>query len=241
MGKVVISQPFFFPWIGHFQLLSLADEFVVYDDVQFARGFINRVKIASDNGPRWLTVPLQKFRQEDLISQIEVSSSENWIEKHLNLLRNSYRNSPYLKDIVYLYQQATSHSGQCLGDVAFASVKAVSEYLEIDLNSKTLYSSRIGVEGKGSGRILAICAALGANTYISGHGGARYLQHEDFELHGIDVRYIDYSVVQYPQPGQGFVSHLSVLDVIANLGPATKQMLDSNLLHWRDFLGVDGG
>ena len=41
--KVAIMQPYFFPYIGYFQLVAAVNKFVIYDDVNFIkRGWINR-------------------------------------------------------------------------------------------------------------------------------------------------------------------------------------------------------
>ena len=46
MTTVVISQPMFFPWVGMFEQIALADVYVHYDDVQFSKGsFTNRVQL----------------------------------------------------------------------------------------------------------------------------------------------------------------------------------------------------
>ena len=44
--KIVIMQPYFFPYIGYFQLMNIADEFVIYDNIEFTKkGWINRNRI----------------------------------------------------------------------------------------------------------------------------------------------------------------------------------------------------
>ncbi len=40
--KVGIMQPYFFPYIGYWQLIHATDTFVLFDDVQYIRhGWIN--------------------------------------------------------------------------------------------------------------------------------------------------------------------------------------------------------
>jgi len=34
--KIAIMQPYFFPYIGYFQLINAADEFVIYDNIEFS-------------------------------------------------------------------------------------------------------------------------------------------------------------------------------------------------------------
>ena len=44
--KLGIMQPYFFPYIGYFQLMKHVDQWVVFDDIQFIdKGWINRNRI----------------------------------------------------------------------------------------------------------------------------------------------------------------------------------------------------
>jgi hypothetical protein len=41
--KLAIMQPYFFPYLGYFQLIASVDKFVFYDDVNWImKGWINR-------------------------------------------------------------------------------------------------------------------------------------------------------------------------------------------------------
>ncbi len=41
--KIAIMQPYFFPYIGYWQLINTVDEFIIFDDVNYIkRGWINR-------------------------------------------------------------------------------------------------------------------------------------------------------------------------------------------------------
>ena len=48
--KVAIMQPYFFPYIGYFQLINAVDIFVIYDDVNFIKqSWITRNRILLKN------------------------------------------------------------------------------------------------------------------------------------------------------------------------------------------------
>ena len=43
MLKIGIMQPYFYPYIGYWQLMNMVDEYVIYDDVNYIkRGWIKR-------------------------------------------------------------------------------------------------------------------------------------------------------------------------------------------------------
>ena len=61
MGKtVVITQSNYIPWRGYFDLMNMADEFVLFDDMEFTRrDWRNRNKIKTKDGVKWLTIPVK--------------------------------------------------------------------------------------------------------------------------------------------------------------------------------------
>ena len=56
-----IMQPYFFPYIGYFQLINSVDKFIVYDNIQFTKkGWINRNRILQNGKDEYITIPLKK-------------------------------------------------------------------------------------------------------------------------------------------------------------------------------------
>ena len=59
--NIGIMQPYFFPYIGYFQLIKAVDKFVVYDNIQFTKkGWINRNRYLYNGGDKTFTIPLKK-------------------------------------------------------------------------------------------------------------------------------------------------------------------------------------
>ena len=56
-----IMQPYFFPYLGYWQLINAVDEFVVYDNIQYTKkGWINRNRFLQNGSACVFTVPLVK-------------------------------------------------------------------------------------------------------------------------------------------------------------------------------------
>ena len=91
MSCVVISQSMYFPWVGLLEQVRLADSFVHYDDVQFDRGFYNRVQVKTEQGSRWITLPLSNHRRGQKIDEIVVDDNMNWRKRHRDVLLQAYR------------------------------------------------------------------------------------------------------------------------------------------------------
>ena len=69
--KVAIMQPYFFPYIGYFQMIDAVDVFVLYDDVNYIkRGWVNRNNILVNGEKKYINVNLLSVSQNKLINEI---------------------------------------------------------------------------------------------------------------------------------------------------------------------------
>ena len=225
----------FFPWVGMFEQIRLANIYVHYSDVQYSKGsFVNRVQIKTPMGIRWLTVPLQRFILGQRIEQIRIAKSD-WRSKHLELLKQSYRQAPYLNDLLNLVEQVYSQNYVTTDELSRASLDAVCHYYKLNPGCRFLNARDLAINGKGSQRVLDIVQALGGTVYITGHGAKNYLDHARFEAAGVRVEYMNYQCKPYPQLHGAFTPYVSILDLIANMGQAGRECICSDTLYWRDF------
>ncbi len=78
---VAIMQPYFFPYIGYFQLINSVDIFVIFDDVNYLKkSYINRNIILIGGEKTKITLELVGASQNKLINKIEVGSNRNKLE-----------------------------------------------------------------------------------------------------------------------------------------------------------------
>lgn len=234
--KVVISQPMYFPWPGMLEQIHLADRFVFYSDVQFARGFYNRVKVKTNAGCVWMTVPLAEQHRGQLISEVKVDYRKNWQSDHLNLLKESFRKSPFAEDAIALCEHVWSARHLTLGELAKSSMQVLSDYFDLTASTHFCDSAQTGISGKSTQRLIDLAGSFNAKTYITGHGAAKYMNHEDFEKAGIDVVYMKYQCRPYPQPWGAFTPFVTSLDLVANAGKSGRELLCSGYISWRQFL-----
>lgn len=234
MTTVVISQPQLFPWQGFFELVGSADIYVHLDDAQFSKGsFTNRIQIKHPNGIKWMTVPLKGKGQFQAINQLEPAGIE-WKRQHRELVHQSLSRAPYLNLALSLFDRV--YDREPLGDLLIASIEVPALALSLSKPSKWLKSSLLGIAGSSWERVLAIVKAVGGTRYVTAHGAADYLQHEVFESQGIVVEYADYSESVYPQLYGSFTPYVSILDLIANLGPQAQDAIRPKTIPWREFL-----
>jgi hypothetical protein len=234
MKTVVVSQPMYFPWVGMLEQMRLADVFVHLDDAQFSKGgFFNRVQLKTAAGTPWFTVPLAENKRGQLLNEMRMAEHD-WRRKHLATLKQTYAAAPHVEEMLGLVESVFKNEHESLAALSAASVEMLAEFFEI-IPKEIQWSSAMGVEGTGSARVLAVCEALGAERYVTGHGAREYLNHESFEAAGIRVEYLDYRKREYPQLHGAFTPFVSALDLAANCGRAGREVIDSNTVYWKDF------
>ena len=226
----------YFPWVGLLEQIRLADQFVHYDDVQYARGFYNRVQMKTPCGIRWMTVPLRELHRGQRLDEVAPDDRQDWRQQHRTLLAMSCVGAPYRDDALGLLDEVLSMSFGTLADISRASTMALARYFGLDEGRTFTDSSTIGIAGRGTQRLLDICTRLGADRYLTGHGARNYLDHELFERNGIAVEYMDYGRLPYPQAHGEFTPYVSSLDLIANCGRSGIRYICSRSLPWREFL-----
>lgn len=235
--NVVVTQSMLFPWVGMLEQMRLSDVFVHYDDVQFSKGsFTNRVQVKTQNGSRWMTIPLQNFRFGLSIDQVEVQSIHKWRKLHLNLLAESFRGAPYASDAMGLAENIYSQSYESLGGIARASMMALADYYRLLDGKRVLDVRDLGLAGSSSKRVLDVVRAVNGTTYITGLGAQNYLDHQAFEFANVDVQYMKYKLIKYNQRWGDFTPYVTGLDLVANCGASGIDMISSVSINWRELV-----
>ncbi|WP_143485901.1 WbqC family protein [Pseudomonas sp. PA15(2017)] len=240
MSTVVISQPMYFPWVGMFEQWRLADDFSFFDNVQFARGFINRVQYKTPDGSAWLTVPLRQHSRDTRICDLECAEESGWRDKHLRTLAMALSGTPHLQDALGLAESVLLRRDLGLCELLIEGMQAVAGYFDL-LDGKRLHrSSQLAVTGRKSELIQGLVAHLGGDRYVTGMGALNYLDHEAFEQAGIEVCYMDYRKREYPQKFSTFTPYVTILDLVANCGREGRAVIESGVIHWRQALAARG-
>jgi hypothetical protein len=225
---VAVHQPNYVPWPGYFHKLARADVFVYLDSVQYPRGrsFAARNRIKTPNGVRYLTVPVSiPSGREGKVTYLEVElADEGWRETHLRTVEQCYRKAPSFGDVFPLYQQQLELAASFV-ELTTGLVDAFASYLGIETQRVRL-SELDGVSGAKAELVLEVCLAVGADVYLSGSGGGRdYNDEELLASRGIELRYDEYVYPEHPQLWGPFEPNLSILDMLLNCGPASRELV----------------
>lgn len=216
--KLAIMQPYFFPYLGYFQLIHAVDTFVFYDDVNFIKnGWINRNRLLLNGAPHYFTVPLKGASPFIPIDRTRFDAAdERWRRKMVQTFRSAYRRAPHGDAAVGLLESAIGAPGDSLAELARASVEAVMAVL--GLRRAVRRSSRLyGNESlHGQERVIDICRRESATMYVNAPGGRALYDARRFGGEGLELRFLQGELPPYPQAAPGFVAGLSILDAIAH-------------------------
>ena len=221
-----IHQPQYLPWLGYFDKMDQAGCFVLLDNVQYKRReWQNRNRIKTAGGVQWLTVPVSG-EYLALINAVVVEQGENWRHKHLESLRHAYHRAACWPQAAASLEAFFGSSWARLSQANAASIDWLRGQLGITTSLRWA-SEMAGLSEDPTGRLVDICRAVGADTYLSGVDGANYMDLDQFAAAGIGVIFQHYEHPVYPQLHGEFASHLSALDLVLNCGSRSLEILRS--------------
>ena len=213
--NVAIMQPYFFPYIGYYQLFAATDCFVILDDVNFIKkGWIHRNRILRGEQECMFTLAINGASQYKLINELTIFESESTKRAILNSITVSYQNAPFyearralLEDIILFPEENLSH-------YLSYGLRRLAKYL--NLNPRFIMSSDIPKDASlaGQDRIVEICKILGAARYINPIGGITLYEESAFRMSAIDLLFIKAQSKPYRQFGSAFIPHLSIIDAL---------------------------
>lgn len=237
--RLVCQQPNYFPWLGYFEQIASADQFIYLDNVQWIRqGRQHRTRLplpGNTDARHWLTLPVHGHgHREKPFRELEVDHSRNWPRVHWQTLRTLYGRAPYfqsqLEPVIRPFFEKADEQ-KLLFDLCAGSVAAVCAFL--GLETPTLRASDFPDAGPKTDRLIALCREFNADEYYSGLGATRYLNLSAFRAADIRVRWQHFRSLRPDEPLRS--ADLSVLDwmayvpradIIAALKPLPKLTTD---------------
>lgn len=224
--KVGAIQPCYLPWRGYFDFIASVDLFVFLDDVQYTkRDWRNRNKIKVQQGTAWITVPVSYRNQAQLICQTPIDYSIPWQNRHVSMFRSAYGKAKFFDQALAVLDMINRCRYDDIGQLDIATTKCICNYLGI--GTPLILSSQLNLQGTKTARLIDLVAKVGASAYLSGPSARSYLDFSAFADHGIGLAFKSYDYPVYPQLWGDFEGAVSVLDLIANCGPAARSLIRS--------------
>lgn len=209
-------QPYFFPYIGYFQLINAVDKFIIYDDVNYIRrGWVNRNKILINTKANYINVILNNSSQNKLINEITINAN---FDKTIKTIEQNYKKAPCFNEIFPLLKKIFSISEDSpilISTFNYIGIKTISEYIGIktifEISSINYPETR---ELDRTNRILEICKINKATDYINAIGGNQLYAKQDFKRENINLNFIEPVFSEYNQFNNSFIPWLSIIDVL---------------------------
>lgn len=228
---VAAHQPLFIPWLGYFDKISQVDLFVIVDNVQFtSSGWIRRNTIKSPSGFQTNTVPvLQIKNSSQQIKDLLIDLKDfRWRKNHLKSYDLYYSKAKFFNDIFPSLNEIYNKDWINLSDFNIELIKYILNYLGIA--TKILISSDLGISGSKTDLIIDICKKTEADSFMLGMGGSLiYADRDRIEAEKIRIVSQNFIHPTYTQLWGPFVSHLSILDFMFNMGKESNHLFIKRL------------
>jgi WbqC-like protein family len=213
-----IMQPYFFPYLGYFQLIASVDRGVIFDTAQYVRkSWMNRNRVLDGRGGwQYVNVPVS--------STLGTSIQAATVVDHAVALRRILGQLEHYRGVAPFYPEVrelitatfASVTENGIGDLNTQSLKAVCDYLSLAFDWTPLSAIDLplpSIEHPGQWA-LEISTQLGAHRYINAPGGREIFVASEWEERDIELLFLDVSTLIYDTEPYDFIENLSILDVL---------------------------
>lgn len=217
--QVGIMQPYFFPHLAYFSLISVCDRWVVFDTPQYTpKTWMNRNRLLHPkSGWMWMTVPVVSAPRGTPIRDIELHSPQRARQTISGQLGHYRRVAPHWKQVETLVDEVFSGCrDDSLVGLNIRSLAAVCSYLGLDFEPQVASALPVAlpdVDHPG-GWAPAIAGALGAESYVNPIGGVHLFNPAEFTQVGVQLRLLEQPAFSYPTGPFRFEPSLSILDAL---------------------------
>ena len=224
-----MMQPYFYPYLGYWQLMNMVDEYILYDDVNYIKGgWINRNRIKINGADGLFGITVKKASQNKKINELEVCMTPQDREKLINKVKCSYAKAPYSKDVLELFEDTLNYENTNLAEYLAYSNRRIAEFMGITTPIYSATELNLDHTNRAQQRIIDICKLRGATEYVNAIGGKELYTRDNFEDEGIKLKFLRMdSDIVYPQGKGDFIPSLSILDVLMfNSKEEVKELLN---------------
>jgi hypothetical protein len=248
--KLAIMQPYFFPYLGYFQLISAVDKFILYDNLNFIKwGWLTRNRLIVNGKPAFIIVPVLAKSSFIKIRDIRINNKAHWKRKILNSIYLSYKKKLYFDVIFPVLEKSINVDVEYLTDLNSSTVRQIAEFLDISTEIVTDVSNYEALERNLSIRnsdlnafylreqnlsdiktirAISICKNEQAEVFINAIGGQELYDKQVFGRNGINLFFIHTIPYSYKQNSADFFPNMSIIDILMNCGKAGAQRLLNN-------------
>jgi hypothetical protein len=203
--KIGVMQPYFFPYIGYFQLIDAVDVYVNLDHVNFMKRSYMTRNTLKNNTP--ITIPVIGGSQNKKCNEVIVKSDDKFIINFPKTLYNLYGKEKNFEDVIkQIFITDVNSLGYSISQINLFYIKRICDYLEIKTQ---IIDSSEGITDKRKNEGLQdITKHFNGDTYINAIGGQKLYNKEDFASQNINLKFIKMGDVDFDNP------YTSILDLL---------------------------
>ncbi len=165
------------------------------------RSIRNRTPILSANGPINLSIPLKKGKTNLPISEVEIAYDENWSNNHIRSIVSAYGTAPYYDFYIDQIKALINSKSESLLEINTSIHRYISKLLDLDSVAATSHYD--------TSEHIMRPIFLGKKKTISMESPT----------------YLQVFTDRYE-----FTTDMSILDLIFNVGPESKSILQATTL-----------
>ena len=201
----------------------VSDAFIILDTVQYHKNeWQNRNRIKTAGGAQWITVPVT-YRFPQMIDEVGIAQP-NWARKQVAAIEQAYAKAPYTSEYWPQLCEVMERPWDKIADLNIEVIKTLGGMLGCKAPLH-LASDMETVSEEPTQRLISLCKELGGDAYLSGSEGRNYLERKKFTDAEIELWFQEVEAPCYPQLHGEFISHLSVIDMLFNVGPEASEMI----------------
>ena len=195
MARKILISTAYLPPIDYISIISGAEEILIETQESYIKQtYRNRCYILSASGPQLLTVPVyNRSVNNTLIKNIRIDYSKRWQQVHTGAIRASYGSSPYFQYYFEEFERSINRNYEFLFDLNMDLLHVVTKFIRIEV--------KIG---------LTESYASPANS----PDDYRYSIKRSETTNSEAKKYLQVFMQE-----NGFVSGLSIIDLLFNKGP----------------------
>ncbi len=231
-------QPYFFPYLGYFSLISAVDKFIFFDTSQFNRRswmIRNRIIKPTFNEFQYINISLQHTSFKAMLPECRLTTDNKWKEKLLAQLLHYKKIAAYYEETMSFLENILNKEKETLVDFNVSSTIEIANVLKI--NTQFFQHTKIenSVEKASEGGLwgMMFCNSFGINTYINAPAGEDLYPKDLYRKAGIKLGFIQHKLNPYFQNNENFIPGLSIIDVLMfNGAEKTSEMVHDYTIKW---------
>lgn len=201
--KIVRIELQYLPCLEYFACILSND--LIWIDIEeryVKQTYRNRCDVMTTNKIDTLTVPVQSYTQQSLTKDIKIDYSQHWIRRHWGCFRSAYGKSPYFEFFADELEAVYLKKPQFLTDLNYDLLTICLRLL--GTRKETRYNLSVPFQGD-----RAVIDALSTINDKKNKNINNYYQ----------------PITYYQTFGNDFVSNLSIVDLLFNMGPEARSIL----------------